>query len=228
MSTMKLEKKGAVFVLTLSNGANGNMLNDTVLTEYQEIFDTIKKENGNAALVITSDDPKTFSNGIDLPWLMKQQDIMAFITRLENLYIHLALLNLPVIAAINGNAYAGGALIATCADFRLMRSDRGRFCYSEVKVKMPFTPTLLDIVRLLPCPNAVEELALTGNAWGGEECVSRRVVHESLSAEDLLPSAMTLAADMATRDRNTYTTIKRGLRAPLLKLAEQRGLSCQR
>ena len=55
------------------------------------------------------------------------------------------------------------------ANFRLMRADKGRFCYSEVKVKMSFTPALLDIVRLLPNTAAGFELALTGNAWGGEE-----------------------------------------------------------
>lgn len=224
MSTMTLEKQDSVFVLTLNNGAAGNMLNDAVLNEYLNIFDQIEKEAGDASLVITSSDAKTFSNGIDLPWLMQQTDAMAFITRLENFFVRLGLLNLPVIAAINGNAYAGGALIATCCDLRLMRSDRGRLCYSEVKVKMPFTPALLDIVRLLPNADAGQELALTGNAWGGEECANRHVVQQALPAEELLPAAMALATDMATRDRNTYAAIKRGLRPALMALAKQRNL----
>jgi enoyl-CoA hydratase/carnithine racemase len=224
MSTMKLDKNGAVFVLTLTNGAAGNMLNDAVLAEYIEILDVIEGDTANASLVITSDDAKTFSTGIDLPWLMQQPDAMAFITQLENFYIRLGLLNLPVIAAINGNAYAGGALIATCCDFRLMRADRGRFCYSEVKVKMPFTPALLDIVRLLPSVDAGQELALTGNAWGGEECAHRHVVHHAVPGDNLLPAALTLAADMATRDRMIYAAIKHGLRPALVTLASQRGL----
>ncbi|WP_220813517.1 enoyl-CoA hydratase/isomerase family protein [Pseudomonas paralcaligenes] len=224
MSTMKLEKHDGVFVLTLTNGEAGNLLCDEVLQEYLENFAAIEHERGDAALVIISTDPKTFCNGINLPWLMRQKNPMAFATRLENFLIRLGLLNLPVVAAINGNAYAGGALIATASDFRLMRADRGRFCFSEVKIKLPFTPALLDIVRLLPNRAAIDELALTGNAWGGEECARREVVHQALPEDRVLPAAMALAADMATRDRATYTAIKRGLRPTLVGLAGQRGI----
>lgn len=224
MSFMNLAKQDAVFVLTLTNGAAGNVLNDAMLSEFHEQLDRIENAVGNAALVLTSDDAKCFSNGIDLPWLMLQPDPMAFITRVENFLVRLALLNLPVIAAINGNAYAGGALIATCADLRLMRADRGRFCYSEVKVKLPFTPGLIAIVNLLPDADARQELALTGDAWGGEECARRRVVRQALPAAEVLPAALTLAADLATRDRNTYASIKRSLRPELVALAQQRNL----
>lgn len=225
MSTMTLNQHGAVFTLTLTNGASGNLFNDAVLSEYLDVFDQIEQEAGDASLLITADDPKHFCNGIDLPWLIAQPDAMAFITRLENFLLRLGLLNLPVIAAINGNAYAGGALLATACDFRLMRADRGRFCYSEVKVKMPFTPPLLDIVQLLPGRDAALELALTGNAWGGEECARRHVVHQALPAEALQASALAFAEDMATRHRPTYTAIKRGLRPALVAMAEQRGLA---
>lgn len=222
MSTMQLEKHDAVFVLTLTQGSAGNLLCDEVLEEYLEAFDVIENQRGDAALVITSADPKTFCNGINLPWLMRQKNPMAFATKLEDFLIRLGLLNLPVVTAINGNAYAGGALIATASDLRLMRADRGRFCFSEVKIKLPFTPVLLDIVRLLPNRAAMEELALTGNAWGGEECARREVVNRALHEDQVLPAAMELAADMATRDRATYTAIKRGLRSRLVELAGQR------
>jgi Delta3-Delta2-enoyl-CoA isomerase len=118
-STMKLEQQGSVFVLTLTNGAAGNVLNDAVLNEFNEVINQIKAHKGDAALVITSDDAKTFSNGIDLPWLMQQPDLFAFITRMENMMVRLSLLNLPVIAAINGNAYAG---VPTRAAFATRKS----------------------------------------------------------------------------------------------------------
>jgi Delta3-Delta2-enoyl-CoA isomerase len=224
MSFMSLEQQGSVFVLTLTNGEAGNVLNDAVLDEFHQVFDQIAAHQGDTALVITSNDPKTFSNGIDLPWLMQTGDLMGFVTRMENMLIRLSLLNVPVIAAINGNAYAGGALLASVCDFRLMRADKGRFCYSEVKVKMAFTPALLDIVRLLPNSGAGFELALTGNAWGGEECARREVVNQALPADALLPAAIQLAQDLATRDRATYAAIKKGLKPAMARLAKERGL----
>ena len=224
MSTMTLEQQGSVFVLTLRNGANGNTLNDAVLTEYHQVIDQIQAHSGPAALVITSDDAKCFSNGIDLPWLMQSGDLMGFVQRMEDVLVRLSLLDVPVVAAINGNAYAGGALLATVCDFRLMRADKGRFCYSEVKVKMAFTPVLLDIVRLLPNPGAGFELALTGNAWGGEECARREVVSQALAEEAVLPAAINLAQDLATRDRATYAAIKKGLKPSMVRWAKERSL----
>lgn len=222
MTTIKVEKQDSVFVLTMTNGDHGNVLNDGVLDEFHHAFDDLEKSRGDASLIITSNHDKSFSNGIDLPWLMQQRDMLAFIRRLEGFYVRLALLNMPVIAAINGNAYAGGALLATACDMRLMREDRGRFCYSEVKVKMPFTNALLDIVRLLPNPAAVYELALTGSAWGGGECERRNVVNQALPADQLMPAALKQAAAMASLDRTTYTTIKRGLRPAIMALQAQR------
>lgn len=225
MATMQLEKQQQVYLLTLSNGQNSNTLNDAVIEEYFSIFDEIEASTDNTSLIITSNDPKTFSTGIDLSWLMQQNDVMGFIQRLENFLIRLGLLNLPVIAAINGNAYAGGALLATACDFRLMRADRGRFCYSELNVKLPFTPGLLEIVNLLPSRDAAIELSLTAEAWGGDYCLERRIVNQVCSAENLMQDAITLAEKMAAKDRNTYTQIKHGLRANLLKTAQQRQIA---
>lgn len=222
MTTMQLEKHSQVYVLTLTNGSTGNTLNDAVIEEYLAVFDEIEASSDNASLIITSNDPKTFSTGIDLPWLMQQSDFMGFIQRLENFLIRLGLLNLPVIAAINGNAYAGGALIATACDFRIMRADRGRFCYSELNVKLPFTPGLMETVNLLPCRDAVIELCLTANAWGGDYCLQRRIINQTATAENLMQDAMALATELACKDRSTYRQIKHGLRPSLLKTAQQR------
>lgn len=222
MQTMQLEQHDQVYVLTLTNGQHGNALNDAVIQEYLTVFDQIEATREDASLIITSNDPKTFCTGIDLPWLMHQEDFVGFIHRLENFLMRLGLLNLPVIAAINGNAYAGGALIATACDFRIMRADKGRFCYSELNVKLPFTAGLLETVNLLPCPDAVYELSLTADAWGGEYCLERRIINQVSNAENLLQDAMILARKMAGKDRNIYTQIKHGLRANLLKVAQQR------
>ena len=98
-------------MLNLTNGNQENALNKAVLEEYFAIFDEIESDKNNACLIIRSDHPKTFCNGLDLAWLMQQslEDKKAFTLQLENMLLRLALLNLPVVAEIGGNAYAGGA-----------------------------------------------------------------------------------------------------------------------
>ncbi|NIQ10218.1 MAG: enoyl-CoA hydratase/isomerase family protein, partial [Gammaproteobacteria bacterium] len=74
-----------------------------------------------------------------------QETILQFIEELENLLLRLAILDLPTVVAINGNCYAGGALIASACDFRYMRADRGRFCFPEVKIEKAFTPVMIEV-----------------------------------------------------------------------------------
>jgi enoyl-CoA hydratase/carnithine racemase len=226
MSFMKLEKRGAVYVLTLTNGDKDNTFNPDVLAEYQQNFDRIEANHENAALLITSDHAKTFCNGIDLSWLLTQspEGFQAFVTTLENLFLRLAVLNLPVIAAINGNCYAGGAIMASACDFRYMRQDRGRFCFSEVNIKIPFTPAMMDVVRLLPNEQAVRDLALTGKAVGGEEALQIKAVDSIHSETGLFPEALAFAELMAQKHRATYATIKHTLRPHLVAQAKERGL----
>ncbi len=226
MTFMQLDKKGAVFVLTLTNGDKDNTFNPDVLAEYHACLDQIEADRSNASLLVVSNHPKTFCNGIDLPWLMAQdgEGFKNFVQKLEQMLLRIAVLDLPVIMAINGNCYAGGAIMASGADFRLMRADRGRFCYSEVNIKIPFTPVMTEIIRELPDKQALKVLALTGKAIGGAEALEMKVA-DSIHAEDeLLPAAMALAEMMAEKDRGTYGAIKRLLRKDLTAMAKQQGL----
>ncbi|HNP02808.1 MAG TPA: enoyl-CoA hydratase/isomerase family protein, partial [Agitococcus sp.] len=154
MSYMQLSREGTVWVLTLTNGEN--RLNDDVLAEFNTALDTIENIEGNGAVVITSADPKFWSNGIDLNFVQEKGGmaylVKEFAPRLDQLLMRIARFPLPVIACLNGHAYAGGALIAAACDFRTMRADRGRFCFPEVDIKIPFTPIMTEIVRLLPNP----------------------------------------------------------------------------
>lgn len=226
MSFMKLEKRGEVYVLTLTNGEKDNTFNPDVLTEYHQHLDKIESNFDSAALVITSDHPKTFCNGIDLSWLLTQspEGFQAFVEQLENLFLRVATLNLPVIAAINGNCYAGGAILASACDFRLMREDRGRFCFSEVNIKIPFTPVMTEVIKLLPDAQALRDLALTGKAVGGAEALQMKVADSIHSDTSLMPEAMAFAEMMAQKHRSTYSTIKRSLRPALVETAKTRGL----
>jgi len=223
---MQLEKQGAVYVLTLTNGDKDNTFNPDVLAEYHACLDQIEADRSNAALLICSNHPKTFCNGIDLPWLLTQDaaGFKAFVDVLENLFLRVAVLNLPVIAAINGNCYAGGAILASACDFRFMREDKGRFCFSEVNIKIPFTPVMTEVIKLLPDAQALRDLALTGKAVGGLEALKMKVADRIHSDSQLYPEAMAFAEQMAEKHRATYATIKRTLRPELAHIATERGI----
>lgn len=226
MANLTLSKSDKVNILKWQDGGKGNVFNAESLSEWTAAaLDEVESTRGNTSLVLTSDDPKFYSSGLDVAWLMTQSDPMTFIRPLENFMLRLSLLNMPVVTAINGHAYAGGAVLASTADFRYMRADRGRFCFFEVKVNLPFTHLLTEVIKLLHPHDALYELAITGDAWGGDQCAARGIVSAAVSADALMPHALDRACALSHLDRKTFTAIKRGLRSTLLGFAQQRGIS---
>lgn len=219
MSALKLERQDGVFVLHLCNGARANTMNDDVIDEYHAALDEVEGSEGNTALAIVSDDPKFWSNGIDLEYIKTRgMDYLVnhFVFRVDQLLLRVALLNAPTVAVIGGHAYGGGALLASACDFRTMRADRGYFCFPEVDLKLAFTPTMLEIVKLLPDTRSRFELAMTARAIGGTEAAEGSIVDAAFPQELLLDQSLGLAGQLATKDRTTYAAIKRGLRKQLL------------
>ncbi|MGO9136492.1 MAG: enoyl-CoA hydratase/isomerase family protein [Syntrophales bacterium] len=219
MPTMELTKEGAVYVLTLTNGANANTLSEDVVGEYHDILDELEASSENSALILTSSDPKFWCNGINLDWLLKQPHdyFPKFVELLDELFLRFSLLAMPTIGCLTGHVYAGGAILATTLDFRLMREDRGFFCFPEVDIKILFSPIMYEILRLLPDHYALNELVLTGRRVGGKEALAMKIVSAVYPEETLYDKSMALAKELAKKHRRTYAHIKRGLRQALVK-----------
>jgi len=216
---MELTKEGAVYVLTLTNGANANTITEDAVGEYHDILDELEASIENSALILTSSDPKFWCNGINLDWLLKQPHdyFPKFIQLLDELFLRFSLLSMPTVGCLTGHVYAGGAILATTLDFRLMREDRGFFCFPEVDIKILFSPLMYEVLRLLPDHYALNELLLTGKRVGGKEALTMKIVSAVYPEETLFDKAVELATSLAKKDRTTYAHIKRGLRQSLVK-----------
>ena len=229
MESMELDVRQGVHVLTLTNTRDGNenTLTTNVMNEYLAALDEVENFSGNTALLITCEHEKTFSTGINLEWLNSQDDNgrKQFEDAFHAVLCRIALLNAPTVACINGNAYAGGAIIAAAADYRVMRNDRGRFCLPEVNIKIPFTPVSRDTVNLLPNQKVVKDMVLTGVAYTGTECLEYDIVKSIHPAKELQRAALELAMQLAGKDRHTYCHIRNGFRVNMAAHASEMGLS---
>ena len=219
MATMQLELRDSVHVLTLTNNDNENKFNMDVMAEYSAALDTVAAYEGNTALLITCEHEKTFSTGIDLAWLMSEtpENQIIFTRAIERVLYKLAMLNAPSVVCVNGNVYAGAAIMATAADYRVMRSDRGRYCYPEVNIGIPFTDLMNHIVDLSPNKHVLKKMALEGKALTGVECKAANLVDSIYPQAELQEAAFALAKSLSEKARSTYTTIKRGLRPNIAK-----------
>ena len=114
---------------------------------------------------------KFFSNGLDLEWLTEagpdgSHEMMVVLHR-----VLAGLLAFPgaTVAAVNGHAFGAGAILAAAADMRVMRQDRGYFCFPEVDLGLPMSDEFDAVLRAKYPPPALLRALLTGARLGGTE-----------------------------------------------------------
>lgn len=212
MSALTLNRNENVFVLSMDNPVRQNTLTDDVLDEWHDRLDEVEAASGNIALVITSSDPKIWSNGIDLEYVKQKGErylFERFVHRVDALLVRLAWLNLPTLGCVTGHAFGGGILIAATMDFRTMRADKGFLCFPEIDIKLPLTHVMHACADLLPNETLRWEMVMTGKRVGGVEAARAGIVSAALDEAQLLPTTMGLAAQLAQKDRTTYVQMKR-------------------
>jgi enoyl-CoA hydratase/carnithine racemase len=128
------------------------------------------------------------------------------------------------VAAVNGHAFGAGAILAAAADDRVMRSDRGYFCFPEVDLGIAMSPGF-DAVLQARYPRQVLLRALvSGRRHGGDEAVAAGLVDEAVPEDRLLPAAVARAAALVDKDGAAVGRLKAGLyAAELAVLAAEAG-----
>ena len=214
-----LTRDGAVFLLDLGNGEN--RFNPTFLNAIDAHLDEIHSAAPPRALV-TKATGKFWSNGLDLEWMAAHQEqIEDFVPRVHALLARMLELDVPSVAALQGHAFAAGAMLALAHDQRVMRADRGFFCLPEVDIKIPFTAGMNALITARLVPQIAHEAMTTGRRYGGKEAARAGIVEEALDAEHLLDRALEIAAALAPKDPVTLGTIKQRLYASTLSALRQ-------
>lgn len=165
---------------------------------------------------------KSFSAGVDLWRVLDGGDdyIAAFIPALVDAFAAVFTCPLPVVAAVNGHAIAGGCVFAAACDHRIMTG--GRIGIPEMLVGVPFPSTALAIVQHAYGPLLARRLAYSGETLGAEEAFAQGLVDElagpGIAAERAIAHARRLAAAIPPA---TFAATKRHLnRLPAGEAAE--------
>lgn len=213
----KLEEK--VAILNMNDGEN--RFNPNFLGKFLETLDCIEKDTDAKAIVITSSHEKIFSNGLDLLWLapvIEKGEIKKakdFFYQLNALFKRIVTYPMPVIAAINGHAFAGGAIVSCAFDFRFMRSDRGFFCFPEVDLGIPFLPSMNALLRKAIPRYKVEEMEYTGKRLDAFECEKHHIILKACPLENLMNEAVSFAKTF-DKKREVFSELKTRLNKDII------------
>jgi len=224
MGKFEYQLDGSVAVLTMNSGEN--RFNMEFIEEFLAVLDEIEHKTDADVLVVKSGDPKIFCNGIDLDWLVpiaqanRTETIKTFCYTLNSLLKRILLYPMPTVAAINGHAFAGGAIMSCCFDFRFMRSDRGFFCFPEVDLGIPFWPGMLAMVKKAMPQHILDELYYLGKRLTGKECEENRIVMKAFPNDVLMDEVLAVARSVKKK-RSYYYAQKQRMNAEIVRIMEE-------
>ena len=141
-----VELDDGLAVLTIDRPHARNAISLDTMAELEKSLDSLDTSEGVRALVIIGAGDRAFVSGGDLKELSAirtEEEAAAMAWRMRTICDRFAEFPAPVIAALNGHAYGGGAEVAVAADIRIAADD----------VKIAFNQVALEIMP----------------AWGGAE-----------------------------------------------------------
>ena len=209
-----LTNDGDVWILHL--GDDENRFNPDWMTAVADALDEVAAKPEPRALV-THASGKIWSNGLDLDWLSQNQDrVQEFVDQVHGLFAKFLAAPVPTVAAIQGHCFAAGAMLALAHDWRVMRADRGYFCLPEADINIPFTPGMSALIQSRLTKAAATTAMVGAKRFGGDEAAALLIVDAAVPEDQVLASAVELAAAQAGKLGGTLATIKERMYAPVL------------
>jgi enoyl-CoA hydratase len=219
LETLFYEQVGdGVVLLTLNRPDRGNGVVPELARDLLDALTALENDTGVRALVLTGAG-RQFSAGADLVAMKAYLDdehprtgepynarVLFPVTQ------RIAASRLPIVAAINGGATAGGLDLALACDLRIC-STRAKMGETYINMGLPpgnggayFLPRLLG-------SGLAAELALTGDVIDAGRALEIGLVNKVVAPDELLPTAIALATRIAAKSWRAVEATKQALRS---------------
>lgn len=213
MNFVRAEHDQNVAVLTLSRG-KVNAINDQLVDELQVAVANATADDRVRAVVLASDKPNFFSTGFDVTEVFQYErgKMIEFFGKYVSLYESIYTLSKPVVGAISGHAFAGGAILALACDVRIMAEGEFGFALNEVDIGVVLPVGVARMaIDAVGVPKA-RELILSGTAVTPAQALEIGLAKELAPPELVLERALWQARAFAAKPPVAFAGIKRLLR----------------
>lgn len=203
-----------VLQVTLNRPEVGNALNTQMGHDLYDVWTRLTEDaEDTRCVVLTGAGDRIFCSGGDLKerngmtreaWT-RQHELF------ERMYWTLVDLPVPVIAAVNGHAYAGGFEMMLSCDFAYA-SSAARFALTEVTLGiMPGAGGTQNLPRAIGERRA-KEILLTGKPVSAERALEWGIVNDLCEPAQVLPRALETARTIAANAPLSVRQIKKSVR----------------
>jgi enoyl-CoA hydratase/carnithine racemase len=208
MSLIRSERLGDVLVLHLARG-RANALNPELVDELRAAVEQAASDAGVRALVLASDVPRLFCPGFDVSevFAYDRPRMQAFFSSFVQGFELLRTLPKPVLCALAGHAFAGGAILALAADFRVM-ADEAMLSVNEVDLAVSLPAPMIRALGACAGPGLARSMLLGGEEISAARALSAGLVSEVLPAAEVLAATLRRARRLATKPAAAFAVHK--------------------
>lgn len=191
-----------------------NAMDLALCEDLTAVFAALPGEGARA--VVLTGNGRAFSAGVDLPAIVHggSDHARAFVAALARCFETVLRCPLPVVAAVDGHAIAGGCVLACAADHRVaVDSSSARIGLTELAVGVPFPTSAVEILRWRLGDPLLGRRVLLADTVPSTEAVAARLADELAPADQLLARALVVARSLATVPAPSYALTKAQLQA---------------
>jgi enoyl-CoA hydratase len=213
METVRIERDGAVAILTVDRPEKRNALNAAVRRELIAALDELRDDADVRVLVLTGAGEKAFVAGADIGEFAERTPLeqRAAMTG-RRVFDEIAAYPKPVIAMINGFALGGGCELALACDLRIA-ADTARLGQPEINLGIiPGGGGTQRLPRVVGTGQAMR-LVLTGEIIDAAEALRIGLVDLVHPAAGLRERTLELARAMAAKSPVALQMAKSAVRA---------------
>ena len=222
MTFVRLDIQEGLVTVRLERG-KVNALNEQVVDELASCLRRLESDPAVRGIILTGTG-KFFSFGFDIPEFLgrSKEEFAGYLRKFTTLYRDLFLHPRPVVAALNGHTVAGGCMLATACDVRVMVKENAKIGLNEIGFGSSVFAGSLELLRFWVGDRRAQEIVYGGTLYTAEQALDRGLVDAVVPDGALLDEARTRLEELASRSPQAFRSIKRLLRRPIVEEIEQR------
>lgn len=205
LETLRFEIVDGIATLTFNRPRVRNAINMKMMDELHEVL-TFVHESANIDILIITGNDQAFCAGADTTEFLEVtfEENQLFLDRFEQMIQMIEQLRIPVIGAINGYAFGGGAEVATACDFRVA-AEGASFRFPGVSyglvVSSRTLPTIVGVSK-------AKELLFRSSIVSTEEAEKIGLVDHVVPLEKLLEFTTNIAKEIQSHSKVAVQKVK--------------------
>jgi len=219
---VNVDRQDDIAVLTMNEG-KANAIGPEFLSGFGAALKELTAEPPRGLVVTGSG--RHFCAGLDLWGLdaLSEGEMGGFVADFERVFVQLFLLPFPVVAAVNGNAIAGGCVMACAADHRVGVTGNYKVGLNEARLGVSFPSIATEAPRCLLTPQAFRTALLRGDLMSPDEALSLGLLDELAAPETLPDRALAVVREFARSPREAFAGVKVEMRRPFVERVNGNG-----